>query len=136
MKYLGNLDLGIRKSYLKCRMCHEKGHHVYVCLDLVGLHKIVSNARCEKNAGIFARRAMVDQVHQCPCYQLETYYFSVLNIKRIRLFWLNVILYLENCAVLILLLVDHIENDFGIFVVLSHGKLDRSFFFIAGLKSL
>ena len=33
-----------------------------------------------------------------------------------RLFWLNMILYLENCAGLILLPVDHIENDFGIFL--------------------
>ena len=39
------------------------------------------------------------------------------------------ILYLENCAIL-MLPVDHIENDFGIFFVgLSHGKLDLSFFF-------
>ena len=30
------------------------------------------------------------------------------------LFWLNVILYLENCAIL-MLPVDHIENGFGIF---------------------
>ena len=37
-KYLGNLDLGIRKSYLKCQMCHGQGLHTYVCLGLVGLH--------------------------------------------------------------------------------------------------
>ena len=45
------------------------------------------------------------------------------------------ILYLENCAIL-MLPVDDIKNDFGIFVVLSHGKLDLSFFFMAGPKSL
>ena len=43
MKYLGNLDLGIRKPYLKCQMCHGNSHHAYVCLGLAGLHKIVSN---------------------------------------------------------------------------------------------
>ena len=32
--------------------------------------------------------------------------------------------------------VDHIKNDFGIFVALSHGKSDLSFFFMAGPKSL
>ena len=45
------------------------------------------------------------------------------------------ILYLENCAIL-MLPVDHIENAFGIFVALSQGKLDLSFFFMAGPKSL
>ena len=35
-------------------------------------------------------------------------------LRKDRLFWLNVILYLENCAIL-MLPVDHIENDFGIF---------------------
>ena len=43
------------------------------------------------------------------------------------------ILYIENCAIL-MLPVDHIKNDFGIFVALSHGKLDLSFFFMAGRK--
>ena len=45
------------------------------------------------------------------------------------------ILYLENCAIL-MLPVDHIKNDFGIFVALGHGKLNLSFFFMAGPKSL
>ena len=43
------------------------------------------------------------------------------------------ILYLENCAIL-MLPVDHIENDFRIFVAISHGKLDLSFFFMARPK--
>ena len=43
--------------------------------------------------------------------------------------------YLENCAIL-MLPVDHIKNDFGVFVALSYGKLDLSFFFMAGPKSL
>ena len=43
-------------------------------------------------------------------------------------------LYLENCAIL-MLPIDHIKNDFVIFVVLSHEKLDLSFFFMAGPKS-
>ena len=43
------------------------------------------------------------------------------------------ILYLENCAIL-MLPVDHIKNDFSIFVALSHGKLDLSSFFMAGPK--
>ena len=38
-KCLENLDLGIRKPYLKCRMCHGQDHHAYVCLGLVGLQK-------------------------------------------------------------------------------------------------
>ena len=42
-------------------------------------------------------------------------------------------LYLENCAIL-MLPVDHIENNFAIFVALNHGKLDLSFFFMAGQK--
>ena len=32
--------------------------------------------------------------------------------------------------------VDNVKNDFSIFVALSHGKLDLSFFFMAGPKSL
>ena len=38
------------------------------------------------------------------------------------------ILYLENCAILMLPL-DHIKNDFGIFVALIHGKLDLKLLF-------
>ena len=44
------------------------------------------------------------------------------------------ILYLENCAIL-MLPVDNIKNDFGIFVALSHGKLDLSFFFYGRAKT-
>ena len=51
------------------------------------------------------------------------------------MFRLTVILYLENCAILVHP-VDHIENDWYFFVALSYGKLDLSFFFMAGPKRL
>ena len=40
-----------------------------------------------------------------------------------------------NCAIFLLLL-DHINSDIFFIVVLSHGKLDLSFFLMAGPKSV
>ena len=37
----------------------------------------------------------------------------MLNVEKDRQFWLIVILYLENCAI-IMLLLDHIGDDFAI----------------------
>ena len=90
--------------------------------------------RTELKDGIFARKAMVDQAHQGLCYQRETWHFGGLNIERITCSDLSWFVLRKLCYYFAPY-KPH-QKWLCYFVVLSHGKLDLSFFFMAGPKSV
>ena len=81
---------------------------------------------------IFVRRAMVDQARESFCYQRKTLHFGVLNIEKIVRsvmtgFLLRKLSVFACCK-------SH-QQWYVFIVVLSHRKLDLSFFFMARPKS-
>ena len=85
-----------------------------------------------KEREIFARRVMVDQAREGLCYQRKTLHFGVLNIEKTVRSVLTGLLLRKLCV----FACCKSNGQWYVFiVVLSHGKLDLSFFFMAGPKS-